>query len=339
MHTSKRIIALTQGARVPSTRFRWQQYVPRLRAHGLHISEFASRVGAYAPVTRQLRPFWMVASLAENLSRALRSRAYDLCFLQRNLTATLSTWESLLRNPLVFDVDDAIFLGPRGGAADRIAKRANLVICGNRFLAEHFSRFSDVAVLPTAVDAERFVPSPLGLPSLPVIGWSGSSSGLAYLKSIEPALKVVMLKRTDVRLKIVCDKPPALHSLPADRVEYEKWTPEREVAALQEFSVGIMPLEDSLWAQGKCSFKMLTYMAVGVPVVVSPVGMNSEVLRHGPCGFAARNKEEWVEALMSVIEAPSRAVELGLTGRRIINEEYSNAVIAPRLAGVLQAYT
>jgi glycosyltransferase involved in cell wall biosynthesis len=338
LHSRKnRIIALTQGFNEPSRRFRWKQYVEDLEVAGFEVSELTSFFGAYAPVSRIRRPFWAAATMAESLVRTLRANSYDLRFLQRNLTATLCTWEPFLRKPFVFDVDDAIFLGPRGASANRIARAASLTICGNNFLAEHFSRYGPVEVLPTAVDTGRFVPRLNPQPSRPIIGWSGSSSGLKYLYGIESALQTLLHRHPDVLLKVVADKAPAFKILPSDRVVYERWSPEREVATLQEFAVGIMPLEDDLWAQGKCSFKMLTYMAVGLPVVVSPVGMNGEILGQAPCGFAAKTTDEWVDAISTLLCNPRLSTDMGRAGRQLIETRYARNVIGPQLARMLKA--
>lgn len=338
MHSrNPKIVALTQGVNTPSTRFRWQQYVEDLTRAGLDVSELSSHFGAYAPLSKVRRPIWLVASMAESLARALNSSRYDLRFLQRNLTATLCTWEPLLRKPFVFDVDDAIFLGPRGASADRIARSASFIICGNNFLADHFSRHGHVAVLPTAVDTMRFVPRPAHQPVKQVIGWSGSSSGLKYLYGMEPAILSLLHKHPEAVLKVVSDKPPIFNTLPSERVIYEQWSPEREVAVLQEFAVGVMPLEDDLWARGKCSFKMLTYMAVGIPVVVSPVGMNSEILAQAPCGLGPRNIDEWVDAVSSLLDNSMLAETMGRAGRQLIETHYAKNVIGPQLARILKA--
>ena len=330
-----KILALTQGASEPSRRFRWKQYVENLEEGGFEVSELTSHFSAYAPASRIHRPFWLAATMAESLVRTLRADPHDLRFLQRNLTATLCTWEPILRKPFVFDVDDAIFLGSRGASADRIARCASLIICGNNFLAEHFSRQGPVEVLPTAVDASRFVPR-AGPPSpKPVIGWSGSSSGLKYLYGIESAILKLLRRHPEAVLKVVSDKTPAFNSLPPDRVIYERWSAEREVAVLQEMSVGIMPLADDLWSRGKCSFKMLTYMAVGIPVVVSPVGMNAEVLAQGACGLAAKTTDDWVDAISSLLTDSALGDQMGRTGRQIIEAHYARSVVGPRLARIL----
>lgn len=308
-----------------------------MECSGFEVKESCSHVGAYAPPNKISRAGWLPCSITENFFRALIANKYDLRFLQRNLTATLLTSEPLLRKPFIFDVDDAIFLGKRGKNAERIARLASLTICGNAFLADHFCRFGPVVILPTAVDANRYLPFLVEAPKPMVIGWSGSSSGLKYLYEIEPAIFSLLQKYPHAVLKIVSDKSPDFKKLPIERVVYERWTADREVAVLQEFSVGIMPLEDSLWARGKCSFKMLTYMAVGIPVVVSPVGMNSEILSQAHCGFGPKNNDEWVDAVSCLLDDPSLSKLMGKCGRKLIEDCYSKDVIGPKLSSILKS--
>lgn len=334
-----KLLSLTQGKYVPSTRFRWSQYVEYLSSFGFELNEITSYFGAYPPASRIARYPWIGASFFENFCRAVRSRNYDVIFLQRNLTATLCTFEPYLKKPLIFDVDDAIFLGARGHTADVIASHSSVVVCGNEFLANHFSKFAPVEILPTAVDSIKFSPAKnsANKPSA-VIGWSGSSSGFKYLYSIEPAIKRVMAVNPDVVLKIVADRPPVFENLPTDKVIFEKWTPQREVDAIREFTLGIMPLYDDLWARGKCSFKMLTYMAVGIPVVVSPVGMNLEILSKGNCGYAPASLDDWFDAMTSLLANEGDRVKMGGVGRHLVETTYSRAVIAPKLIDVIRKF-
>ena len=334
--TDYSIVGITQGANQPSTRFRWFQYLDYLRADGFSVAEMSSHFGAYAPSNTLLRPLWVAGSLMENAVRVGKANSFDIRFLQRNLTATLCTWEPLLKKPCVFNVDDAIFLGSRGSTAYKIARSASLIICGNVFLANHFERCGPVEVLPTAVDTQRFLPGGQRFDGRPVIGWSGSSSGLQYLYEIEPAILIVLNKYPDSLLKIMCNAPPSFKLLPPKRVVYEQWSPAREVAVLQEFDIGIMPLDDSLWARGKCSFKMLTYMAVGRPVVVSPVGMNAEVLAQGDCGFAASSHDDWVNGISSLLNDPGMADQMGSVGREIVEARYARKIVGPQLASLLR---
>jgi glycosyltransferase involved in cell wall biosynthesis len=129
---------------------------------------------------------------------------------------------------------------------------------------------------------------------------------------------------------------PGFRQLDGSRLEYIPWSPENEVTTIQEMSVGLMPIDDSLWSRGKCSYKMLLYMACGVPVVVSPFGMNREVLALGKPGFGAIDDRSWSECLSWLLDNPENARQMGVAGRRIVEEHFSLRASAPRLAGFLK---
>jgi glycosyltransferase involved in cell wall biosynthesis len=134
--------------------------------------------------------------------------------------------------------------------------------------------------------------------------------------------------------------PPASLGLPADSVDYVRWSPEVEVAAIASATVGLMPLRDSDWARGKCAYKMLLYLACGVPAVVSPVGMNTEVAAVARAATTlASNTDEWVEALEARLLDPSAAVRDGLTGRQAISEPYSAESVGRRLTEIVKGLT
>lgn len=181
---TRRVAALTQGQSQPSTRFRWTQHEAQLEQLGWQTRTLHARYSAYPPASQVLRPLWGLAALVDAAKRVRQlNGSADVVFLQRELLATLYSAERLLQRPYLFDVDDAIFLGRRGHNANRIAAGAARIVCGNAFLADHFTRFGPVSILPTAVNIERFTPR-AKLPSRPTLGWSGSSSGFAYLLSL-----------------------------------------------------------------------------------------------------------------------------------------------------------
>jgi hypothetical protein len=140
-----------------------------------------------------------------------------------------------------------------------------------------------------------------------------------------------------VTLKIIADRPPVFATIDAGRLAFQPWHPATEVAAIQGLTVGVMPLTDGPWEKGKCSFKMLTYMAVGVPVVASPVGMNVDVLSHGDAGHLVGSLDDWVEALSSILQDESGALAMGRAGRAIVEARYAAKIIGPRLASILVA--
>jgi glycosyltransferase involved in cell wall biosynthesis len=305
---------------------------------GIELEEFASRAGQYPPDAAWRRPAWLLAACAERSLQIRGSHRYDAVIFQRELISTLLTLEPLFGRPRMLDVDDAIWLHRRGAFASKLAAHCDAVICGNAYLADYFGQHCKrIFLLPTAVDSKRFLP--LGKPRVPtqIIGWSGTSPNLGELEQIEPALRTVMSRFPRSRLRVICNRRPVMGSLPADRVEYVPWTPAIEVSALQDLQVGLMPLRETAWTRGKCAFKMLTYMACGVPVVASPVGMSGEVLAMGSVGFAAKTQDEWVDALAMLLADPDAAQRMGKAGRAVIDSSFSVEVLSTRLAGIIRA--
>ncbi len=335
-----RVAAFTGGLNEPSARFRVRQYIPHLRSYGIEVKDFAATWSSYPPINRVIRPFWALGTLSARLPGITCSRRYNVTLLQREMLSTFLTLEPLTRRPRILDVDDAIWLHQRGGFARRLAGICEAVICGNDFLAGQFSHWnSNIKVLPTAVDSERYFPvKKEGANEKLIIGWSGTSSGFKFLYGIEGALNTILKKHAGATLRIVADRRPDFSIIPPRQLEFIKWAPDNEVRTLQDMTIGIMPLEDSLWSRGKCSFKMLTYMACGLPVAVSPVGMNAEVLAQAEIGCGPAKEDEWVDALDWLLLNREKGREMGLAGRELIEKKYSIHSLAPQLADILIQY-
>jgi glycosyltransferase involved in cell wall biosynthesis len=331
-----RVAAFTGGEGVPS-RIRVRQYIAPLKTAGVEITEFASRAGMYPPDTKWARPAWGIWNLAEHIPSIIRSRTFDVTLLQREMLSTLVTLEPFTRRPRVFDVDDAIWLHRRGNFAGRLARLSDHIVCGNQFLADKFSTWNpSVSVLPTAVDTGRFRPTAsISSSARPVIGWLGLSSGFQFLCGIKDALSQILARHPNLTLRIVSDRPPPFRAISSDRVEFIRYDAAKEVEHIQQMTVGIMPIEDSEWSRGKCSYKMLLYMACGIPVVVSPFGMNAEILAQGNVGLGARTTANWVESFEILVENSDLRELMGREGRRVVLDHYSVDVLAPRLAQTL----
>jgi glycosyltransferase involved in cell wall biosynthesis len=236
----------------------------------------------------------------------------------------------------VLDVDDAIWLNMGEDATGKLARKCSSIICGNSFIADYFSQFhGDIEILPTAVDTDRFFPLVGSPPDQSIIGWSGSSGGFPELQTIIPALRIVLGNHPKAKFRIVSDRPPPRLDLPAGQFEWIQWSPANEVSTIQDLTVGIMPLRDSEWTRGKCSYKMLLYMACGVPVVASPVGMNAEVLAHG-VGFGPKDIDGWVSSLDEVLRETSAVLSMRGQARTVVESSYSVRVLAPTLAASLR---
>jgi len=329
-----RVSAFTGSLTISSARFRVRQYIPGLREYGVAVEEEVARFGSWPPLEGWKRPAWLIATLAQRVPGVIRSYNRDVTLLQREMVSTLKTLEGITKAPRVFDVDDAVWLNGSGRQFREIVEKCEALICGNDFIANEASRWhKNVFVVPTAVDTDRYSPKPTA--GRRIIGWSGLAVGQRWVNDIEPALAEVLRLHNEVVLRIVSERAPKFRTLPPERVEYIQWSPEVEVSTIQEMTVGIMPLEDSLQARGKCSYKMLLYMSCGVPVVVTPVGMNSEVLAQGEVGRGATTHSEWVEHLSWLLNNPESARNMGLAGRKIIEENYSLRALTPKIASIL----
>jgi glycosyltransferase involved in cell wall biosynthesis len=336
-----RVAAFTGGKNIPGARFRVRQYIPLLNQAGIEIKEFFPRLNNWPPDRRILRLLWLAGVILESVPSVLESHRYDITFFQRELVSTLNTLEVFTKRPRIFDVDDAVWLNRKGRTGfAAILKMCDGVTAGNEFIAQHARQFNDnICLVPTAVDTDRYTPPPEGRirPSRLVIGWSGLGSGLKYVYEVEQALVPVLNKHRNAVLRIVSDKQPAFKHLTASQFEYIPWSPLNEVEVIQDMTIGIMPVEDSLWARGKCSYKMLLYMACGVPVVVSPIGMNAEVLALGQVGIGPATPSAWTEALDFLLANASERDRMGRTGRKVVEQHYSLRMLAPRLASFLRA--
>jgi glycosyltransferase involved in cell wall biosynthesis len=157
------------------------------------------------------------------------------------------------------------------------------------------------------------------------------------LERLEPALAMVFLKNKSARLRVISNRPPRFQNLDADRVDYVRWSPEIEVSALQDLRLGLMPIEDNDWSRGKCSYKMLTYMACGLPVVVSPIGMNAELLAMDEIGFGAATQGDWAEQISALLTNPDLGQKMGEKGRRLVVAHFSLAHLSLRMAKIIRS--
>jgi len=245
--------------------------------------------------------------------------------------------------PLVYDFDDAIHLLHTSEAnrtfgwlkfpskTAEICALARCVTVGNVYLGEFAARYAqDVTVVPSSVDTALYTPGERRQGgSGKVIGWMGSSTSQTYLEPFAPMLE--QLVGRGLTLRIVSDQRPSF----GFTFEWKPWSAETEVADLRAFDVGIMPLPDTEWAQGKCAMKILQYMGVGVPSVGSDLGGNREVIQDGENGLLATRTEEWIGKVLSLVADPQRAQHLGMAGRETVLTRYSAQVCGRQFADVI----
>ncbi len=342
-----KITAITGGVNEPSARFRVRQYVQWLQQqYNINVTEkmpFIGKSGCYwyhkysLPI--QILPQLGTAGLriASRVPALIESYNSDVTWIQREFLTAFSTTEWLTKRPRVFDIDDAIWLRLKAtsGFAKKIVRKMDGILCGNKWIADYFADCNvPIWVIPTGVDTDRWQPACLSSKELFYLGWTGTSGNYQYLYYIEHALVEFFKKYPVAKFLIVSDREPNFLQLSTKNIHFIHWSKDIEVNAVQQMDIGLMPLKDSDWERGKCSFKMLLYMAAGIPVVVSPVGMNQEVLKKDAVGFGPKNNSEWADALITLYEDAALRNQMGIAGRRVVENYYSVAKIVPQLAEI-----
>jgi glycosyltransferase involved in cell wall biosynthesis len=338
----------------PSTRYRVEQYLPYLREYGLQIdvarfiasSDFYSRM--FQPGRHLQKAAYVAWRMARRLADALRAKRYDVILIQREaMPYGPPLIERLIFRsgvPVVYDFDDAIYIRRSSAANRRMAwlkqpqKTAELVarsahvIAGNRILADYARQFNTaVSIIPTPIDTTRYTVRQARQSTTLTIGWVGTLTNSEYLHSLDEAL-TILNGRFPFTLTVIGGK----YSHPVMLTINRPWRLEDELADLHEFDVGVMPLPDTEWTRGKCGFKILQYMAAGVPCVASPVGVNADIIQSGVNGFLADSPAEWVEALTQLAQSATLRQQIGLAGRATVEADYSLQKQLPRLLTVLQ---
>ncbi len=320
-----RLSAFTGGVNTPSSRFRLRQYVPYLSDMGIdiieHIPYFEKSCGLPSPFKAVAR-----------IPGLVRARTSDLTWVGKEMVKGYAYLERFMKRPRIMDVDDAIWLSKPFGkfSAPTIARQMDLLVVGNDYLAEYFRSYnSNIVVLPTAIDIEKF--------ALPrdkqydrqgfVVGWTGLACNYKYLDMIADELENFLKKYKDATLLVVSNRPWRHRLSQSSQYRFVQWSQENEVSDLHRMDIGLMPLEDTLWSRGKCSFKMLQYMAVGLPAIVSPVGMNKDVLAKAEIGFAAEQAGQWYQALETLYNQREYCEQLGANGRKVIEQYYSAEIV------------
>jgi glycosyltransferase involved in cell wall biosynthesis len=335
-----RVAALTSGPTVPSARFRVRQHVPLLRDLGIDVREHSLPFSKYAsPRREQLGAVWTTAKIASRIPGVLASRRADITWIERELVPGRQTLEGLCGGVRLLDVDDAIWLSDaRTDVAVQLARRADGVLAGNQHIEDHFAAIgARTWLVPTAIDTDRWRPRAAREDGQMIVGWTGSASTLPYLEAIGAPLARFVEGDPARRVLVVSDVAPRLPAIPPHHVKWYRWTPEGEVEAVQAMDIGLMPQPDEPWVRGKCSLKMLQYMAVGIPTVCSEVGHARELLARGEVGRAASTADEWEAALSELARDAELRRRLGRTARNVVETDYAATHVSRTLAAIFRS--
>jgi glycosyltransferase involved in cell wall biosynthesis len=236
----------------------------------------------------------------------------------------------------VFDFDDAIHIGPREKKLRKILPLFACVTPGNPYLAEFARQVNrNVTVWPTVVNTDQYTPTSQRRPGPIRIGWSGSNSTAKYCLPLLEKPLCEIASTHEFEFIIICNSDPQIR-WPKVNSRFVPWTPDTEIAGLHEIDLGLMPLKDEAFERGKCGLKAIQYMGIGIPALVSPVGVNSEIVRHGEDGYHCRTAEDWVCYASQLIQNPALRIHMGIHARKRAAQNYSVEALLPKMAATFQ---
>jgi len=337
-------VAAHRKDRSPSQRFRFEQYFNYLESQGIECKL------SYLINAQDDTIFYSTGNFFDKLLILIKigftrlvdighAKKYDAVFIQREAFFTGTTFfERRFKancGKMIFDFDDAIwnkdvssgnrFFGwlKNPKKTETIIEHCDLVIAGNDYLASYARKFSDnVQIIPTTIDTDEYVSSRKTDHSGKIcIGWSGSITTIKHFQYALPFLIRIKKKYGDkVVIKVIGDETYRNKDL---EIKGIAWNKEREIEDLSSFDIGIMPLPNDSWAKGKCGLKGLQYMALQIPTIMSPVGVNTEIIQDGTNGFLADTTDEWVKKISDLIDNSALRTRIGQAARKTVIEQYS----------------
>lgn len=332
----------------PSQRFRFEQYFDELKAHGHRYSvqsflNSGNWKSFFTPKNSHIKLFALFCGFAKRFGMLFTVSSYDVVFIHREaapIGPPVIEWllAKVLRKKIIYDFDDAIWITDRL-AEPRIVRLLKWrhkvaavcrwsykVSCGNEYLCAFARQYNPRVIYnPTTVDCVHrhnpdLYPKQRNKKNDIVIGWTGSHSTLKYLNALEAVLQDLELKFPELQILVIADRKP---DLALRNLRFKPWSEKTEIPDLLAIDIGIMPLPDDEWANGKCGFKAIQYMALEVPAVASPVGVNTRIIDSGYDGILCSTDEEWMKALSMLIQDHDLRLKLGAEGRKKIAATFS----------------
>ncbi|HLU85190.1 MAG TPA: glycosyltransferase family 4 protein [Vicingaceae bacterium] len=328
----------------PSQRFRFEQYFSYLSNNNIviHTAPFLDKNTwkiFYQKGYLLQKVLGILKGLINRHLLLLKIHQYDKIFIHREacmIGPAYFEWmyAKIFKKKLIFDFDDAIWLKDVSDANENLSwlkfpnktksiiKHASFVVAGNKHLANYALQFNkNVTVIPTTIDTSYHQPPILKKSTDTItIGWTGSLTTNKHFELLKNVLTTITTKFPQVEIIMISNV--AIYSNDF-KIKFVKWNQKTEIEDLSQIDIGIMPLPDDEWAKGKCGFKGLQYMALEVPTIMSPVGVNTEIIQDGVNGFLASTEEEWLSKLGLFIQSEELRKKLGKAGRQTIIERYS----------------
>jgi len=352
-----KILLLSKYSRLgASSRLRTQQYIPYLSEYNINVTVSPLFDDVYLNNIynkKKLSKLSLIGLVLSRLFVLLTAKKYDALWIEKELLPYFPPFAEYLLKLFninyVIDYDDAIFhnydlstnsLIKRflANKIDKVMLYSTVTIAGNHYLANraHNAGASEVSIIPTVVDITRYPVVNRLQANVLTIGWIGSPSTQKYIVDLH-AILMELREKVEFKLMLVGASIDVLDSLPNLDVELITWTEDSEVASINKMDIGIMPLTDGPWEKGKCGYKLIQYMACGLPVVASPVGVNVDIVNTNQCGFLAENDREWSDSLFTLLTEADTRNNFADNGRKAVELTYSLQQQLPKLISIFNS--
>ena len=337
------ILAPYPLGQAPSQRFRFEQYLEDFEKNGYEV-KFHSFLSdktwdaLYRNGTFFKKAFGIIGSFFRRTGLLFKLRKADIIFIHREASMIgppIFEWwiAKILRKPFIYDFDDAIWLPNYSdsnarfhrlkayGKVRKIMKWAKEISAGNDYLVDFAKQYNEsVRKIPTTIDTINVHNIPVDHSnSKLIIGWTGSHTTMNYLQKIGPVIRRLE-EKYDFEYRVISNHKPELD---LKSFVYVPWSKEDEIEQLSKIQIGVMPLVDNVWIQGKCGFKALQYMSLGAAAVVENIGANPDIFTYGTNGMLCSTEQEWYEKLETLLTNSQLREQLGKAGMKTVENSYS----------------
>ncbi len=336
---------------VPGQRFRWEQWENLLKKKKIFLKKIYFSDNFFINLKNNKNIFFILYYFylyLRFLILIILNCKNSTFIIFRNCTIggppIIEIFLKIIGKKIIFDFDDAIQYGSENNnnwffsnlircdwKIRIIIKLSNKVIAGNKNLKNFANKFNKhVQIVPTTIDINKYKFVKKKKRKNLIIGWSGSLSTSKYIENFLPSL-ITIQKKKNFKILIIGSKL----NINNKYMKCVEWSPKNELKLLNQIDIGLMPLPNNLWTKGKCGLKILQYLSVGIPSVVSNVGINSDIIVNGKNGYLVNNQKEWEIYLKKFLNNPKLISKMGLNGRKIVKQKFSNFSIINKLSSIL----
>lgn len=353
-----KVLVLTKYPRMgASSRLRTLQFLPLLETSGFDFTVQSLFDNAYLENLYNTGRRAKLASAHHYFKRfltLLTVKQYDLIWIEKELfpyfPAFFEKILAIIGVRYIVDYDDAIFHNYDLSKnklikfflkkkIDKVMKYSSCVMAGNNYLAKRAksSGAQNIKLRPTVVDHLKYKTKVDVGKDLLTIGWIGSPTTQKYITEIAPILYEIN-RQCSFRLLLVGATNNIKKELHGLEVEICPWDENTEADLIRLMDIGIMPLHDGPWEKGKCGYKLIQYMASGVPVIASDVGVNREIIENSKSGLLVKEQSDWSSTIVKLINSPNLRAQLGETGRDAVEQNYSIQSQLPKINKILNSF-